>query len=247
MSELKEALINISEEVRTKVIPENIKAGVQIFGVEGGYAGLDTTDATATAEDILKDKTAYVNGEKVVGNMEISESTSNATTPYEINGTATTTAGIARYIISIDDEVKIIDNGNYLFYGCVQLNHIKKIITTGITKMGYMFTDCRAMETAPEMDTSSTTNFSSMFKGCTNLKNIPVYDSSSCTAFNSMFEGCNNLTDESLNNILAMCISMPKQSTLKLLGFTSSYYPVTRLQTLSNYQAFLDAGWTTGY
>ena len=39
MSELKNTLVNISEEVRTKVIPENIKAGVQIFDVVGSYEG----------------------------------------------------------------------------------------------------------------------------------------------------------------------------------------------------------------
>ena len=39
MSELKDTLINISEEIRTKIIPENIKAGVNIFNVEGDYEG----------------------------------------------------------------------------------------------------------------------------------------------------------------------------------------------------------------
>ena len=43
MSELKETLINISEEVRTKVIPENIKAGVQIFDTVGNYE-IDMTE-----------------------------------------------------------------------------------------------------------------------------------------------------------------------------------------------------------
>jgi hypothetical protein len=44
----------------------NIKSGVSIFNVSGTF----TSDATATASDIAKDKTAYVNGVKVTGTSE---------------------------------------------------------------------------------------------------------------------------------------------------------------------------------
>ncbi len=45
------------------LVPENIKSGVELFGVNGTY----TSDANATASQILSGKTAYVNGNKITG------------------------------------------------------------------------------------------------------------------------------------------------------------------------------------
>ena len=53
------------------LVAGNIKSGVQIFGVTGSYAGLDTSDATATAGDIVSGKTAYVNGREVEGSLVV--------------------------------------------------------------------------------------------------------------------------------------------------------------------------------
>ena len=49
------------------LIPDNIKTGVTIFGVQGGVA--DTADATATANDLVEGTTAYVNNKKVTGTI----------------------------------------------------------------------------------------------------------------------------------------------------------------------------------
>ena len=47
-----------------------IRKGVTIGGITGTLESLDTSDATATPEDILEGKTAYVNGVKIIGTMK---------------------------------------------------------------------------------------------------------------------------------------------------------------------------------
>ena len=61
-----EVTSNIDENIK----PEYIKEGVSILGVEGGYKGIDTSDATASANDIRYNKSAYINGEKIIGNLD---------------------------------------------------------------------------------------------------------------------------------------------------------------------------------
>ena len=49
-------------------------SGEQVTGTHVCSGGLDTSDATATANDIAKDKTAYVGGEKVTGSLKLANS-----------------------------------------------------------------------------------------------------------------------------------------------------------------------------
>ncbi len=55
------------DEKKEKIIPENIKVGVSVYGIDGTY----TSDANATTADIAAGKIAYVNGEKVKGTAEL--------------------------------------------------------------------------------------------------------------------------------------------------------------------------------
>lgn len=64
----------VTSDIDENIKAENIKSGVEILGVTGTLesgTGVDTSDATATADDIVSPKTAYVNGEKVEGTIKL--------------------------------------------------------------------------------------------------------------------------------------------------------------------------------
>ena len=72
----------VTSNIDNNITVENIRSGVSILGVTGNYSGIDTSDATATADDIVTvchlshgegyyiPKTAYVNGNKINGNIK---------------------------------------------------------------------------------------------------------------------------------------------------------------------------------
>lgn len=118
------------------------------------------------------------------------------------------------------------------------------------TNIKYMFRSCNALIEIPLLDTSNVSNINNAFANCYALKNVPILNTSSVTNFTNAFTSCYSLTNKSLDNILQMCINATSYTgtkTLQNIGFNSSYYPASRIQALTHYQDFLDAGWTIGY
>lgn len=163
-------------------------------------------------------------------------------------------------------------NMNSMFEGCSNLLKVPLLDTSKVTRMQSMFASCSLLTTIPQFDTSKVTTMFSMFESCTklkaipqidtqnvdsmfvmfrncsNLEDVPVLNTAKVTTILQMFTGCSSLSNDSLNNIMQMCInavSYTGTKKLKEIGLTSAQ--ATTCQSLSNYQAFLDAGWTTGY
>ena len=61
----------VTSNIDPNIMANNIKSGVNILGVQGNFAGIDTSDADATPINIRDGKTAYVNGVKITGNLPV--------------------------------------------------------------------------------------------------------------------------------------------------------------------------------
>ena len=105
----------------------NIKSGVKIFNVTGSYAGssssggTNTSDATATAKDIARGKTAYVQGAKITG--KLTEYLAGETLSYYTSGDEEITIkrdsdsdNISIKIHCFDDD-KIMRHNSYIKLG----------------------------------------------------------------------------------------------------------------------------------
>ena len=141
-----------------------------------------------------------------------------------------------------------VTNLDSFCYACADLTTVGTITVTQKCSFTRTFAECKKLTTVGGIN-GKLSNAEETFRNCTLLENIPEFDCSEVIRLYNTFQGCSSLSDESLNNILNICrksnVTNTSYKTLKFAGLTSEQ--ATTCQGLSNYQAFLDAGWTTGY
>lgn len=148
-----------------------------------------------------------------------------------------------------------VTNVQQMFSGCSNLQDVPNFNLSNCTSYGSMFYNCKSLTTAPQLTirVGGANNLNSMFSQCTNLVNVPYLNISlveGSTSLQDMFRGCPNLSDASINTILLMCSENTKYKgtrSLYHMGFRSTEITAERIQALSNYQAFTQAGWSIGY
>ena len=124
----------VTSAIDSNITPENIKKDISILGVTGTLeGGIDTSDANATADDIARGKTAYVNGEKIIGNIFTLGSTAGTT--VDANGSVhdlpNYRGGIIRISHNFSDKDWLIRKGGGLNYDTTYANISNAIGLTG--------------------------------------------------------------------------------------------------------------------
>lgn len=111
--------IDVNEFSKAQVVdnnlkPENIAKDVKVLGIVGtheGGGGIDTSDATASANDLLLGKTAYVDGEKIVGKIQYYTNDKVVVGSYD--GTTIATNGkYTPYDLRIELDASLIPSGS---------------------------------------------------------------------------------------------------------------------------------------
>ena len=168
-----------------------------------------------------------------------------------------------------------VTNMSNMFYMCNNLANIPNFNTSNVTVMSNMFYDCTNLTTVPQLDTSDVTNIDGMLSGCSKLASVPNFNTSNVTSMLRMFFkcrnlttvpqldtsnvndtmaymffACNNLSNESIQNIVNMCINATNiPSRCKNINNKNSYSPLYSTKFDNSYYqnrwAELDAaGWT---
>ena len=259
MTELRNQLTNIVEDHQACLVLAKSVGSLEVY--EG---------TTATPEDLVKGKTAYSNGERIVGTLEsfgdnnamvntiIPEGTAQKSGVLQaikkVTGVSSGASG--KYLFNncsaleeLEFDAKNITGQMTLFCGnCTSLKNITLKNTGKATDFSSAFSGCSSLETAPDIDTTSVTRFYMMYANCTNLKHFKAFHFNTTgdgTGYvnQRMFENCPNLTDESLNNILLMCANSPLMPNKQFSNLGLSSTQIEKCKTLSNYQSAVATGW----
>ena len=200
----------VTSSIDGNILPENIKEGVNILGVEGTLsegAG-DTPDyryAKGTADRAGLREIGWTDEDILTYEQNIPPHYPWQNDQYKVSD-----ENKALYLLDDPSPSSYKDNPNIEYVpkknmdsyfstanSFIYMSYIKGIPlydTSNVTDMSNMFHNCDNLTYIPQLITTNVTNMDSMFHSCYNLTTIPRLDTSNVTNMNYMFYSCSSLT-----------------------------------------------------
>ena len=221
-------ILGVTAEIDKNIKSENIKAGVSILDVEGGYEGIDTSDATATPNDILIGKTAYADNKKIEGAMQKYDGAYSGEVGNRPENAIINTSYQPTTYVSGGDNSTL----NQL------LTKVPNIDTSNFTQLNYMYYRCNNLIEIPEVNAQKAQYFASVYENCKNVKKLSIKNTSNIISFSRAFRDCLLLEEISvldgtkannIENTFYRCDSLKKFDGIINLGKaytqkTENYY-----------------------
>ena len=198
----------VTKDIDNNIIPENIKEGVAILGVEGTLK--EETGVFVVPPDMRFGNSTFT---EVPSYLDFS----NVTDMYALFSNC-------RSLISISHlDTKNVTNMSSTFSNCRSLISIPYLDTQNVTNMNSMFFYCGELTSIPPMDTSNVTNTFQLFYNCKKLVTIPPLDTSKSSNMEGMLFGC-----ESLTTVEGIDFSGLTSPLTKLFDYSGSKTKLTR-------------------
>jgi hypothetical protein len=204
---------------------ENIAEGIEILGIVGEFrGGIDTSDATATGDDILLGKTAYVGEEKIEGTIETYDySTSNEVKP----------------------EIDRLLQGEIVEYYNDRVTSLRSGMFSNLNITSVDFPNLKTINTSCFANAKNLTNvnipnatsiFNSAFQGCSGLKTM--YLPKVVRLYPGVFSNSNylelvytrdlkNLDAQTFSNCSRLKTLIIDSNTVPVLQNSNAFYNVT--------------------
>ena len=188
-----------------ELLPENIKEGINIFGVEGTAV---TSEVDWLTKFIGETRVALMRGEIINDEYHVEHKYVRTTT--HMFGSCTNLTSVPLF------DTSNVTSMNGMFNNCTSLITVPLFDTSSVTNMNTMFNNCTSLTTVPLFDTTSVTGANNMFYNCSSLTECWLRNIKANLQVGSGTSWGHLLTLDSLIHLIKECRDTGSQKTLTI-------------------------------